>query len=262
MEQPFHDTVVEKVDIINIGISNISLPETIRLFNYWIKGGFKKRVCVTPVNCLVWGNQNAQFANLYNTADLTLCDGVPILWASKFLGTPLKGRVTGLDLFPDYIKECAKEGNSMYFLGAKEGVGKSLKKQFEQLYPTIKIVGHYSPPFADEFSKEENEKIIHLIHEVQPSIYWLSLTAPNQDICNQKNCDRPTTNTESVVGQEFCVTSGKITRAPKWMQKTGLEWFFRFLNEPKRLFRRYFIEAPLFFPLLLKQKLQQKPKSH
>lgn len=251
-----NETTAPKVNIAGTGISNVSLTETMDIFDNWINSGKQKRVCVTPVNCIVWANKNKNLQDLYNTADLTLCDGVPLLWAASFLHQPLKGRVTGLDLMPQYIERCAKHGHSMFFLGAKEGVGNILKQQYESQYPGIKISGVYSPPFADEFADAENEKMIRLINEAKPDILWVSLTAPKQDYWIAKHLHRLDVKIAIGVGGAFEVSAGLIPRAPKWMQKNGLEWLYRLYCEPKRMYRRYLVEAPAFIPMIIRQKMR------
>src|SRR6187431_2645735 len=104
-----NETTATKINIAGTGISNITLTETIALFDQWISEGKKKRECVTPVNCVVWASENKNLQNIYNSADLTLCDGVPLIWASRFLGNgKLRGRVTGLDLLPAFTEHCYK----------------------------------------------------------------------------------------------------------------------------------------------------------
>ncbi|GMV78691.1 MAG: beta-1,4-N-acetyl- mannosaminyltransferase [Chitinophagaceae bacterium] len=253
-----NNLVIEKIQICQVGISNINLPETIEYFNKIIQLNQKIRVCVTPVNCILWARTNAHLQKVYNTADLTLCDGVPILWAAKFLGTSLKGRVTGLDLLPQFIEYAADKNIKMFFLGAKEGVAQSLKDWAEKKYPKIQIGEVYSPPFAEKFSEEENEKMIQLINDYKPNILWVSLTAPKQDYWIYENFDKLNVNIAIGVGGAFEVTAGIIKRSPVWMQKSGLEWLYRFINEPRRMFRRYFIEAPKFIPLIIQQKYFSK----
>lgn len=249
---------IDKAIIVKTGISNISLLETIAYFDEVIEKGGKIRVCVTPVNCVLWANNNNYLNEIYNTADLTLCDGVPLLWAAKYLRTPLKGRVTGLDLLPAYVKNAADKNIRMFFLGAKEGVAATLKSNLEKQYPNIQIADVYSPPFADKFSDEENAKMIGLINAYRPDILWVSLTAPKQDYWIYENFDKLNVNIAIGVGGAFEVTAGLIKRAPVWMQKLGLEWFYRFLKEPERMFRRYFIGAPAFIPIIVKQKILSK----
>jgi len=135
-------------------------------------------------------------------------------------------------------------------------VAQSLKTKCETVYPGIKIVGVYTPPMADEFSIAENQKIMEMINAVKPNILWVSLTAPKQDFWIAAHIAKLDVNIAIGVGGAFEVSAGLIQRAPVWMQKAGLEWLYRFLKEPKRLFRRYFIEAPLFFPIILKQKMK------
>ncbi|OYU55989.1 MAG: hypothetical protein CFE25_01725 [Chitinophagaceae bacterium BSSC1] len=249
------ETPVPKINIGGTGISDITLDETMDLFDAWILQKQQKRVCVTPVNCIVWANKNEILQTLYNTADLTLCDGVPLIWASKFLGQEtLRGRVTGLDLLPQYIERCYQNNFSMFFLGAAEGVAQTFKEQLEKKYPGIQVVGVYSPPYAKEFSAEENQKMIDLINAANPTILWVSLTAPKQDYWIQQNYQQLNSSINIGIGAALDVAVGKFNRAPIWMQKSGLEWFYRFIKEPKRLFRRYFIEAPAFIPIIIKQK--------
>ncbi len=252
-----NQSIAPKINIAGTGISNVSLSETMDLFDQWIAGGLKKRVCVTPVNCVVWAHKDPSLKAIYNEADLTLCDGVPLIWASNFLGKGLlKGRVTGLDLLPQYLERSNQKGHRQYFLGAKEGVGELLQKVSESNYPGIKISGVYSPPFAEEFEDAENEKMIALINEAAPDILWVSLTAPKQDRWIAKHIDQLNVHIAIGIGGAFEVAAGTIDRAPIWMQQNGLEWLYRFYKEPKRLFRRYLIEAPQFIPILLMQKFR------
>lgn len=248
-----------KINIAGTGISNITLHETMDLFDAWIVAGEKKRVCVTPVNCIVWASKDPSLQELYNSADLTLCDGVPLIWASKLLAKKereiLRGRVTGLDLLPLYIQRCYQKGHSQFFLGAKPGIGQLLKEKSIEQYPGIQIKGVYTPPFAEIFTDEENEKMIALINAAAPDILWVSLTAPKQERWIAQHFERLNVRIAIGIGGAFEVAAGSIERAPLWMQKNGLEWFYRFYKEPKRLFRRYMIEAPQFIPLLIQQKI-------
>lgn len=250
-----NETVAPKINIGGTGISQVSLDQTMDLFDQWINHKEKRRVCITPVNCVVWAHKNQALQELYNKADLTLCDGVPLIWAARFLGNQPLNRVTGLDLLPRYMKRCYQQQHTQFFLGAKEGVAGLLRQQSELQYPGIKICGTYSPPFAEKFSEEENEKMIQMINAARPDILWVSLTAPKQDYWIQEHLHRLDVHIAIGVGGAFEVAAGLIDRAPVFMQKNGLEWLYRFYKEPRRLFRRYFIEAPAFFPIIIRQRL-------
>ena len=253
-----NELTAKKINIGGIGISNVYFKEVVGIFNKSIDSNTKRRVCVTPVNCIIWANKNSTLKEIYNSADLTLCDGVPVIWASKFLGKKIKERVTGLDLLPVYIEECYKRNYSMFFLGAQEGVAEQLKQKCEELYPGIKIKGIYTPPFAKKFTEEENLKMINLVNETNPDILWVSLSAPKQDYWISEHFDKLNAKIIIGVGGAFEVTAGLIKRAPVFLQKNGLEWFYRFYKEPLRLFKRYFVEAPVFLPIVLKQWVKER----
>lgn len=249
---------LEKVNIGGTHICNVSLEETLEIFSEAIENHVKKRVCVIPVNCIVWAAENKALQEIYNTADLSLCDGVPILWMSKLLGTPLKGRVTGLDLLPLFTEICAQKSYSVFLLGAKPGVGNQLAEKFQKTYPNLHICGLYTPPMAASFSAEENQHMVDLINAAAPDIVWVSLSAPKQDYWIAEHFDKLNATIVIGVGGAFEVSAGLIARAPKWMQQNGLEWLFRFTQEPKRLFHRYFIEAPRIVWIIVKQLLSRK----
>ncbi len=252
------DQVHRKVNITGIDISSISMTDLFAVLNHRIENSIKTRISVTPVNCLTAANQDEKLKAIYNSADFVLCDGVPVVWASHFLGTPIKQRITGLDFLPLYIEACAQKGYSMFFLGAKEGVAKELARVMQEKHPSLKIVGVYSPPFAATFSDEENHKMLAIVNAAKPDILWVSLTAPKQDFWIADFFDQLDVKIAVGVGGAFEVSAGLIDRAPVFYQKNGLEWFYRFIKEPKRLFRRYFVEAPLIIPLLLKQRFNKK----
>ena len=245
-----------KVNILGIQVSSITLETLLNEFKDAIQSNSKASVCITPVNSILAANKNAIVKTIYNNATYTLCDGVPVLWASKFLGTPIAERITGLDLLPSLLPFCFENKFSLFFLGASPGVGLSLKAKAEELYPGIHIKGVYSPPFANKFEQAENDKMIGLINEAKPDFVLVSLTAPKQDIWISENLHKLNTKIAIGIGGAFEVTAGLIPRAPHWMQVNGLEWFYRFYKEPRRMFKRYFIEAPVFIPLILLQKFK------
>lgn len=250
--------LIPSSNLAGVPISKYNLTETLQLFCDFIDNKEKRRICVIPVNNIVWANKDSELMTLYNSSDMNLADGVPVVWASRFLKDPVRGRVTGLDVLPEFSKISASRGYTSFYMGAKEGVAALLADNFSKKYPGLKIVGVYCPPFAKKFADSENEKIISLINTANPDILWVSLTSPKQDFWIAENFHRLNVRIAIGVGGAFDVCSGMINRSPLWMQRNGLEWFYRFLKEPRRLFRRYFLEAPLFFLLILKQKLGKR----
>ena len=247
-----------KVDILGTPVSSLTMDE---LFSDWervIKGGEKAQVCITPVNSILAARATARVQEIYKHADYVLCDGVPVKWASDFLGDPIKERITGLDVLPRIFPFALQHDFSIFLLGATPGVAETLKAVMEAKYPGVKIVGTFVPPFRVVFSKEENQQMIDAINAVKPDMLLVSLTAPKQDIWIAENLAKLDTHVAIGIGGAFEVAAGMIKRAPLWMQKSGLEWLYRFLQEPKRMFRRYFVEAPVFIPLIIKQRFSTR----
>ena len=139
-------------------------------------------------------------------------------------------------------------------MGASPGVGEKLKQVITTMYPKARVVGVYVPPFMAAFNTIENNKMISAVNTVAPDVLLVSLTAPKQDIWIANNKEALNASLLVGIGGAFEVMAGLAKRSPLWIQKAGLEWFYRFMQEPKRLFRRYFIEAPIFIPLIFKQK--------
>lgn len=210
---------------------------------------------VTPnVDHIVKLQKDQEFLNIYNEADLILADGVPIIWAARFLGLHIKEKVSGSDLFPMLCRRAAENGQTMFFLGGREGVAEKAKAKLIQSYPDLQIVGIYSPPFGFENDLKENYKIINMINNVKPDILCVGLGAPKQEKWIYNNRQKYNAKVALGIGASFDFVAGTVERAPKWMQKVGLEWFYRTIKEPKRMYKRYFIDDMKFFPLVLRYK--------
>jgi N-acetylglucosaminyldiphosphoundecaprenol N-acetyl-beta-D-mannosaminyltransferase len=242
-----------KINILGVHFSNLVEPELISLLDERIGESKKTQVCFVPTNSILAARKSQFVMDVYNSADVVMCDGVPVQWASKFLGTPLKQRLTGFDFFPHFIQHCAQKNYSVYFLGAKEGVAKQLAAIYQSRYTGIRVAGYYTPPFAAAFSEEQNANMLSAINAAKPDVLFVSLTAPKQDIWIHQQLENLNVKLAIGVGAAFDSEAGSLKRAPILMQKMGLEWFYRFLQEPGRMFRRYFIEAPIFVPLVMFQ---------
>ncbi len=257
-----HTALTNKVNIAGVGFNNLSVDELRSAVNGCIGRQEKVQVCFVPTNSVMAAHHNDEVKAVYNKSDLVICDGVPIKWASQLLGAPLKERITGFDFFPIFIEECIRKHYGVFFMGASPGVVERLVEHYEFVSPELKINGYYCPPMAARFSKEENERMIALINSSKADVLFVSLTAPKQDIWIQEHLNRLNVKVAMGVGAAFNSVIGNIRRAPVWMQQAGLEWFYRFLQEPGRLFKRYFVEAPPFIPLVVKQYLRNKKQAN
>jgi N-acetylglucosaminyldiphosphoundecaprenol N-acetyl-beta-D-mannosaminyltransferase len=192
---------------------------------------------------------------MYKKAALVLPDGMPLLWAGRFLGTPLKAKISGSDLFPKLCGSAAQEGYRVFFLGGREDAALKAADELKRISPNLKVAGVYSPPFGFEKNEVEVENIIRMINKACPDILFVGLGSPKQEKFIFRFKDRLKVPVSIGIGVSFEFIAGMVKRAPVWMQYAGLEWFWRLLMEPKRLWKRYLIDNPVFFLLILKQKL-------
>ena len=216
------------------------------------------QVCITPTNSILAARKQPNVQAIYNASEWVICDGVPVKWAAGFLGTPIVQRITGLDLLPDLVKLADQKNFSVFLLGASPGVGEHLKNIIEAEFPNCVVKGIYVPPFMPVFTEEENQKMLEAVNQAQPDILLVSLTAPKQDIWIAQHKHLLQVPLSIGIGGAFEVMAGLVPRAPKWMHAAGLEWLYRLIQEPKRMYRRYLIEAPSFIPLIIRQKLYKK----
>lgn len=234
--------------------SNLDEQELFTVLDENIAHKTKTQLCFVPTNSILYARKDKFVQQVYNNATIVMCDGVPVKWASQFLGYPLKQRLTGFDFMPRFVTHAAKKGYSLFFLGAGEGVAASLANHYSREYPMLKIAGYHTPSFSKQFSDTENSNMIDLINAAQPDVLFVSLTAPKQDLWISHHLQQLHVGVAVGIGAAFDTEAGRIKRSPVSFQRLGLEWLYRFFMEPRRLFKRYFLEAPQFIPLVLLQK--------
>jgi N-acetylglucosaminyldiphosphoundecaprenol N-acetyl-beta-D-mannosaminyltransferase len=235
----------------------VDLAGTVRALERMIRSGAKHQVVCHTINTLIAARRQEELRSMYNGASLALPDGLPVVWASRVLGEAVPGRVAGPDLLLAVSTAAARRGYTCYFMGGGTGTAGKLAGTLRSANPGLKVVGVYSPAFHEQFPPGLNARIIARINAVKPDILWVGLGSPKQDRWIAENLRRLDVRVAIGVGAAFEIYGGKIGRAPLWMQRGGLEWFFRFLHEPRRLFRRYFLEGPRFFPLVILQRFRR-----
>jgi N-acetylglucosaminyldiphosphoundecaprenol N-acetyl-beta-D-mannosaminyltransferase len=197
---------------------------------------------VTPnIDILRRWMKDASFRTLVGGNEtLFTADGAPIIWLSYMLGTPLPERVSGSDLFAELASEAAINGKSIYLLGGNPGIAEIAAKILVEKFPALCIAGCHAPPFGFERDPDEVEKIRQLLSASRPDIVFVGLGSPKQEQVIASLRELLPFSWWLGVGVSFSFVAGDIKRAPIWMRKAGLEWFYRVLQEPKRLFKRYF----------------------
>lgn len=231
-----------RIKFMNTNIDNLTMTETLNEIDKLIQ----KKNCsyvVTPnVDHIVRLEKDVELQKVYKNASLILTDGKPLIWISKWYKTPIKEKISGSDLFPKVCELAANKNYTMYLLGAAEGVADTAAKNLMKKYPGLNVVGTYSPPFGFTKNEQEMNKIKTQIQEVHPDILIVGLGCPKQEKFMYYHCKELGVPISFGLGASIDFEAGNIKRAPKWMSNHGLEWLYRFSKEPKRLFKRYFVD--------------------
>jgi N-acetylglucosaminyldiphosphoundecaprenol N-acetyl-beta-D-mannosaminyltransferase len=251
----------DRVEILGCTVDRVSLGSAISRLEELIGAGGTHQAIVLPVASLMYARRDRLFLDVCNEASLVLPDGIPLLWASRILGARIPGRVAGADLLGELSRVAEIRGYTCFFLGSTPEVVRRLERVLLRRFPGLRLVGSFAPPISPVFSAPANDEIIRRVNATRPDILWVGLGAPRQELWIRANLEKLEVRLAIGVGAAFDMWSGSVGRAPNWMQKAGLEWFYRFLREPKRLFRRYFIDSAPFLPLVLWQRVR-RPASY
>ncbi|WP_019720328.1 WecB/TagA/CpsF family glycosyltransferase [Heyndrickxia coagulans] len=214
----------------------------------------KRKVHIHTVNIdhLVIASKNIKFNSVMKNADYLVADGMPIVWYSKLRRKNLPERITGVDLCYSLVEHSKEMGLKIFLLGAKEGIGIKAKEELEKKYRDAQIVGVYSPGHDEINDLNKNNVIIDTINKSGANVLFVALGAPKQEIWIYDNLSRLHTNINVGVGATLDFMSGEVSRAPKFFQNIGLEWFYRMIKDPKRLVKRYLVQDLYFFKLIIK----------
>lgn len=197
------------------------------------------------------------FAEALQKGDVLIPDGISIVKACKWLNAKSQPteRIAGWDLFEFEMNRLNQKGGKCFFMGSSEKVLALIKEKAKSVYPNIKVET-YSPPYKPEFSEEDNKKIINAINQADPDLLWIGMTAPKQEKWTYSHWNELNIHCHvGTIGAVFDFFAGTVERAPIWWQKHGLEWLYRLIKEPKRMWRRYIIGNTLFLINILKEKL-------
>jgi N-acetylglucosaminyldiphosphoundecaprenol N-acetyl-beta-D-mannosaminyltransferase len=236
---------LNKFYILNIGISAIDMDDACSLIEEAILKRQKKYICVCPVSTIMECKRNERVFESVNSADLVTPDGMPTVWIGKMHGYKNIRRVYGPDLMQRVCDISKTKGYKNYFYGSGEDVLNKLKTNLSKGYPGLVISGVYSPPFR-RLTEEEEGKMVESINSNDPDIIWVGLGSPKQDLWMYEHRDRINAPVMVGVGAAFDFLAGVKPQAPRWIRNSGFEWLFRLITEPKRLWRRYLIDNPLF----------------
>jgi N-acetylglucosaminyldiphosphoundecaprenol N-acetyl-beta-D-mannosaminyltransferase len=233
---------LKKQKFLNTYVNNVNMDETISEIGRLITLRQKSYIVAINVDVVIKIENDEYLKKIVDNADMVLVDGKPLVWIAKLYKTPVKVKISGSDLIPLLCKKAAKEGCSIFILGGKDGVADKAKAKLEEQFANIKIVGTYAPPFGFEKNQCELDRINSIISAVKPDILITCFGCPKQEKFIYENIISYNATVSICAGATVDFLAGNVKRAPKWMSEHGLEWLYRFLQEPKRLFKRYFID--------------------
>jgi N-acetylglucosaminyldiphosphoundecaprenol N-acetyl-beta-D-mannosaminyltransferase len=239
-----------RTNVLGVGISATNMPDALATIQGWIARGEKQYVCVTGVHGVVESLRHPELRRIHNASGLTVPDGMPMVWLSRRNGFHHVQRVYGPDLL---LALCAVKGYSHFFYGGAPGVAELLAARLRERFPDIHIVGTFTPPFRPLTDGEE-ASLAAQVASARPDVIWVGLSTPKQEMWMASHLARLDATVLIGVGAAFDFHTGRVKQAPLWMRKRGLEWVFRLVQEPKRLWRRYLLGNARFIGNLILQR--------
>ena len=243
-----------RMRFMNSYIDNVTMDEAIDHIEECIQLQKIGQVITPNVDQIVRMETDSYFKEICDNAELLLTDGHPLLWIAKWYGTPIKEKICGSDLVPKLCEVAAQKGYSVFFLGAAPGVAQKAADKLKEKLPDLKVAGVYSPPIGFEKDEEELNKINQILYESHADMLFVGMGVPKQDIFIYENMNKYQIPMSFSIGGTIDFIAGEQKRAPKWMSKIGMEWFYRLCQNPKRMFKRYIIDDSKILKLAWKYR--------
>ncbi len=244
--------------ILNTYVNALSMDETVEEVEMIIRAGKPTQHVVINALKVNLMNEDERLREIVNACPLINADGASILWAAKKLGVPLKERVTGIDLFQNLVELAAEKGYRIYLFGAKEEVVRKVEQIFREKYPVLQIAGVRN----GYFTEADEPEIVKDMAESGADMMFVAFSSPKKEYWVNKYLEELHIPFVMGVGGSFDVVAGVTERAPKWMQDHGLEWFYRFIQEPRRLWNRYIVGNGKFVAYTYRCVREMKKRKH
>lgn len=246
--------MIPRVNILGVGVSAINLDLALQTIDEWIGRRQSHYVCVSGVHGVMESHRDADLRRIHNAAGLVTPDGMPLVWLSRLMGFRYVDRVYGPDLLLATCAQSVDRGYRHFFYGGGPGVVEKLTSRLHERFPRLVIAGMFSPPFRP-LTPQEDQEVISRINATLPDIVWVGLSTPKQERWMAAHIDTMSAPVLIGVGAAFDFHAGLKAQAPRWVQRSGMEWAFRLASEPRRLWRRYLMNNPTFVWFILLQAL-------
>ena len=237
--------VIQRVNVLGVGITVLNLRTALEAIGNAVQARRKGCICVTGVHGVMEAQDDDAFKKILNGAFLCTPDGMPMVWAGKLNGQRDISRVYGPDLMLDVCAWSETSGCKHFFYGGADGVADLLAHKLKAKFPKLEVVGTFTPPFR-ALNADEVKQLQAQVAAGQPDILWVGLSTPRQEKFMAEFLPKLDVTLMIGVGAAFDFHSGRVKQAPRWMRRSGLEWFYRLCQEPRRLAKRYFKNNPIF----------------
>jgi N-acetylglucosaminyldiphosphoundecaprenol N-acetyl-beta-D-mannosaminyltransferase len=244
--------MTNRVNVLGVGVSVLNLPAALDAIAGALRTRRRGYICITGVHGVMEAQANPGFRKILNNAFLCTPDGMPMVWMGRLRGHAEMRRVYGPDLMLDVCAWSEKNPCRHFFYGGAAGVAEALAEKLKARFPRLEIAGTFTPPFR-RLSPEEERQFVETIQAARPDILWVGLSTPKQEQFMAEFLPRLDATLMIGVGAAFDFHSGRVKQAPRWMQRSGLEWFYRLCQEPRRLAKRYLKNNPCFALKILGQ---------
>lgn len=245
---------MDKIPLLNTQVNNVTMDEALGEIERLVISGKKSYLVAVNTDVVMKIENDPQLKDIVDAADMTFVDGKPLMWISKRKKRPIKEKISGSDLVPRLCALASQKGYSVFLLGGKEGVAEKAAVRLREKQPDINIVGTLAPPPGFEQDEDELRRINGAISGASPDLLIVCFGCPKQEKFISANIDQYDARVSVCAGATIDFLAGNVKRAPRWMSEHGLEWFYRFLQEPKRLFKRYFIDDIKILKLIRKYR--------
>ena len=250
--------MIASVDLLGVRIDNVMIDEVLDCIDRFLDTPELQLICTPNADHVVKAWHDAEFRSIINQSSLSIPDGMAVIYGSRLLGTPLRGNVAGRLLVPRLCERTASTGSRIFFFGADVGVADEAAERLQEQYPGLVVAGTYSPPFGFECDPVENARALALINASRLDILLVALGAPKQEKWMAANRAQIEARVAIGVGGTFDIIAGRVREAPRVATRFGFEWFFRMVQEPRRLARRYLIDDQQFVRVVIGHWLRRR----
>jgi len=234
-----------RVNVLGVGVHAINLQSAVEILGQAVAARRKGYVCVTGVHGVSEAQEDPEFRAILNGALLNTPDGMPMVWMGKIAGFKEMSRVYGPDLLIEICRASEEKEWRHFFYGGAPGTAESLVATLQSRFPRLQVVGTHTPPFR-ALTPEEYQGLQTQVSASQPDFFWVGLSTPKQERFMSATIDSLDATVMLGIGAAFDLVSGKVRQSPRWIQRSGFEWLYRLIQEPRRLWKRYLKNNPLF----------------